>query len=477
MADKNTKKPDKSAVAETYSDYLKRRLSEITGENKGEIQKDSTKSKSAEKKDEKLRKKEKEEKSEPVNVPENDVDWKASIKNDNRSSKGQKDKQVDGESEDKKSASVLKRIGFIALAVVLVVVLIVGGYFAFLQMSFSRIEDMKYLEIQNNSSNRVMAGREYSISTFNIGFGAYDQNFSFFMDEGEMSNGTVTKGTSSRADSEENVKNNINGAISLIKSKALSDFYFFQEVDTSSNRSQFVNQVDMLREAFPEYASSYAVNSHSKFLFYPLAQPIGKMNSGIMTLSKFNVNYAIRRSLPISTGMIDKLFDLDRCFSVTKLPISGVDGKYLVLVNVHLSAYDEGDIRTEQIKMVYDYIDFEYNHNGNYVIVGGDFNLGLAGDSGIFNNSMKTPNWYKSLPDGYTKEDFAKIGFSFGYDISTTIGTCRDASIKYTQGVNLEVVIDGFITSGNVLVSAVETINGEFKNSDHNPVRMKFILN
>ena len=173
--------------------------------------------------------------------------------------------------------------------------------------------------------------------------------------------------------------------------------------------------------------------------------------------------------------MIDKLFDLDRCFMITKLPISG-STKYLVLVNVHLSAYDEGDIRKEQISMLYDYMDYEYNHNGNYVVVGGDFNLLLAGEAGLYNNHMKTPEWCQSLPEGYKAENFANIGYKINYDLSTTIGTCRDSSMKYTEGVNLEVVIDGFMTSGNITVTETSVIDGEFKNSDHNPVRMKFIL-
>ena len=296
------------------------------------------------------------------------------------------------------------------------------------------------------------------------------------MDEGEMMNGEKTQGKNARAFSEDDVKNNTTGAINLVKGANESDFYFFQEVDTNSTRSYYVDQQKMIQENFIGYASSYAVNAHSKYMFYPLSEPIGKMNSGIMTLSRYNVDYSIRRSLEISNGMIDKLFDLDRCFMVSKLPISGAPDKYLVLINVHLSAYDEGDIRSKQIAMLYDYINYEYNTNNNYVIVGGDFNLLLAGEAGLYNNNMKTPGWCQSLPDGYKAENFNQIGFNLNYDLTTTIGTCRDSSVRYVEGINLEVVIDGFITSGNITVKRTTVIDGEFKNSDHNPVRMEFIL-
>lgn len=469
MAENNEKNNGSTSGGNiSYVEILKRKLAE---------QAEKAKSQGAttlpEPDGKKLENRQKKEKKAVEKIEEKPKNWKETIKNDNRSAKGSKANS--GEVETKKERSLLKTLGIIVLCAVVAVVLIVGGYFAFLQVTYRRIEDMKYLATTNPQLTRLTDGAEYSITTFNIGFGAYGQSFSFFMDQGEMLNGTITQGKSSRAESEEDVLNNISGAVSLVKSKAVSDFYFFQEVDTDSTRSHYVNQVKLLNDAFSGYASVYAENAHSKYLFYPLTQPIGKINSGILTLSKYSIDYSVRRSLVIETGMIDKLFDLDRCFTISKLPIYG-SSKYLVLVNVHLSAYDDGDIRKQQIAALYDYMNYEYNTNKNYVVVGGDFNLCLAGESGIFNNGMKTPGWCQSLPEGYTADNFASIGYTINYDISATIGTCRDASIKYTEGLNLEVVIDGFMTSGNITVKSTSVIDGDFKNSDHNPVRMEFKL-
>lgn len=393
------------------------------------------------------------------------------IKNDNRSFK--KHKKEEGSETTTKS--VLKKLGAVALSIVLIVALVFGGYVIYLESTYSRIEDMKYIAVASNQTNRVMLGTDYSITTFNIGFGAYSQGYSFFMDEGSLIDGTKTKGEFSRALSEDEVKNNTAGAITLATSKALSDFYFFQEVDTNSSRSFYIDQSKMIRDSFGGYSSSFASNFHTGQLFYPINQPIGKINSGIMTLSKYSVSYSIRRSLPVSTSFIDKFFDLDRCFMVTKLPIYN-SSKELVLINVHLSAYDDGNIRKEQLAVLYDYINFEYNNNGNYVVVGGDFNHSLAGDASIFANQMQIPAWCKSLPNEYNEAKFKELGFNINYDLSTTIGSCRDASTYYVEGVNLEVIIDGFITSDNIKVKKIETIDGDFKNSDHNPVRLEFSL-
>lgn len=396
----------------------------------------------------------------------------SSIQNDKRSVKTAQTEEVGSKKSVK---AVIKTFAIILASIAIIAVCVLGGYVVYLQSSYKRIEDMKYIQVQDNQTNRIVIGTDYSIATFNIGFGAYSQGFSFFMDEGLMESGESTKGEYSRAYNKEEVENNTKGAISLVQNQALSDFYFFQEVDTDSSRSYYVDQSQMIRDSFSNYSSSFATNFHTGQLFYPLSEPIGKINSGIMTMSKYSVNYSIRRSLPVTNNFIEKFFDLDRCFMVTKVPIYN-SNKELVLINAHLSAYDDGDIRTQQLAVLYEYINYEYNTKGNYVIVGGDFNHSLAGDASVFKNKMQVPDWCKSLPDEYSEAKFNEIGFNINYDLSTTIGSCRDSSRYYEEGVNLEVILDGFITSANVLVKKVETIDGDFKNSDHNPVRIEFCL-
>ncbi len=54
-----------------------------------------------------------------------------------------------------------------------------------------------------------------------------------------------------------------------------------------------------------------------------------------------------------------KIVDLDRCYSVSRLPAS--DGRELVLINLHLSAYtSDGTVATELLKMLLQEMQAEY---------------------------------------------------------------------------------------------------------------------
>lgn len=86
-----------------------------------------------------------------------------------------------------------------------------------------------------------------------------------------------------------------------------------------------------------------------------------------------------------------KLLDLDRCYSLSRLPVE--DGRELCLYNLHLSAYtSDGAIATEQLKLLCADMAAEYQR-GNYVIAGGDFNKDVLGNSDeAFGNSLSGLN-------------------------------------------------------------------------------------
>ena len=91
---------------------------------------------------------------------------------------------------NKKAKSFLKAL-LLLLAGALVVVLI---YFLYVLLSFYRIPDNTELAIENNQSRIVEQGVEYTAVTYNVGFGCYSQEFSFFMDEAEWKDGSHTRG-------------------------------------------------------------------------------------------------------------------------------------------------------------------------------------------------------------------------------------------------------------------------------------------
>lgn len=355
-----------------------------------------------------------------------------------------------------KAKKIFKWIGAILLALVV----IVAAYLVYVFATYHRIEDNRAVEPENNSGRQVSADTPYVITTFNIGFGAYSSDYSFFMDGG----------TESRAFSKEAVIGNTEGAMGIIGDIA-PDFAFFQEVDTDSTRSYHVNQYDMLKETFSDMASDFAVNYDSAYLFYPILKPHGKSKAGLATFSGYEIESCVRRSLPIDTSVM-KFVDLDRCYSVTKVPAD--NGKYLCLYNIHLSAYTkDGSIRESQIKMLGDDMKSEYDA-GNYVVCAGDFNQDLYGNSGeIFKASQETPGWAEPFPKEFLPDGLALALPEVTDDLSPT---CRNADAPYVEGENFVTVLDGFILSDNVECVEVKNIDAGFEYSDHNPVKLTFRL-
>lgn len=355
------------------------------------------------------------------------------------------------------------------LGIIGLIFLIVLGYFIYLSAQYYRIADDIPIKVNTNLNNSILLKleTEYSISTYNIGFGAYSPDFSLFMDEGIMQDGTKTKGTYSRAKSKEIVESNTNGIIDEMQ-ELNTDFMFFQEVDVKADRSHNVDQMAMISNAFAEQNNTFAFNFHSGFLCYPIFNPIGSANGGIAILSKYKVENAIRKSLPINTSFLEKFFDLDRCLLINRLKIENSD-KELVLINLHLTAFDgNGEIREQQFNTLNTLLKKE-REKGNYVIAGGDFNYDIANSCGEFLSQQKKCPWIQNLP-----EDIIETGYNFA--TTKNAPTCRGSDIPYTEGVNYLVVVDGFIYSDNIVKISVENINKKFLHSDHNPVKFIFKL-
>ena len=172
----------------------------------------------------------------------------------------------------------------IAAGIVAAVILFAIVYVLYVVLQYRRIEDEKTLEIKNPETEKVRTKESYVVGTYNIGFGAYDKDFSFFMNKGRMLDGDMLiRGKYGKAASREAVVRNTEGAFSA--ARALKpDFMLFQEVDEKSHRARGVNQLEAAREAFRDYSSVYAENFHTAYLLYPLNDPHGKTRAGIVTL-------------------------------------------------------------------------------------------------------------------------------------------------------------------------------------------------
>lgn len=348
------------------------------------------------------------------------------------------------------------------LMVILIIILVLAVYLLYLFMTYDRIEDGQNLAIESDVElDQAFIGEEYTIVTQNIGFGAYSDDFTFFMDGGKES----------RARSEKAVYDNTEGVLREVKDLA-PDIILFQEVDLDSTRSFHVDQYELLRNEFGEYDSTKGINYDSAYLFYPLLEPHGKSLSSIATFSRFQMDKATRRSLPVSTGYA-KFFDLDRCYTITEIPVE--QGKTLFVYNVHLSAYGGSpEIRDGQMDMLIEDMK-EKISQGDYVICGGDFNHDFTGDSvQKLNKEVNDFGWAQPFPAEKLPADLKRC---VDYQGNQLVPTTRNTDIPYEKGVSFVVILDGFILSSNVTCTEVENIDNGFRFTDHNPVRLKFILN
>ncbi len=360
--------------------------------------------------------------------------------------------------------SILKKVLKVFIVIVLTVVLIFGAYIAYLALTYHRLPDnidLKINTLNSEEKEKLNTKKTYSITTYNVGFGAYTPEYSFFMDGGKQS----------WAESKESAKASINGAAEYIKSLS-PDFALWQEVDVDGTRTYHLNEYKLLKNSYEDYASSiFCQNYDSAFLFYPFTQPHGQNKSGIVTISKYPVTSSLRRSLPVSDS-VTKILDLDRCYSISKIPVK--NGKHLALFNVHMSAYGSSDkVRQGQINKLVKDMNKEYI-NGNYVICGGDFNhnLKLLNDNGGEYQSWAYPFPRNKLPENFRfciddKSEKEKAAMH---------ESCRNADEPYNPDTTYVVTVDGFIVSDNVICKKYENKDLQYKYSDHDPVYMEFKL-
>lgn len=379
----------------------------------------------------------------------------------------------------KKTVKKIFKVLGIVLGVILLALI---AYIIYLYASYHRIEDNLVLEVEPapdagedlegltsgarsasasalyNSS--LTTGQEYSALTYNLGFGAYTPDFSFFMDGGK----------SSWAKSKESVQDTIQGAGELIASYD-PDFALLQEVDLDSTRSYHVNEYSILKDCLSSYNSVFAQNYDSAFLFYPFTQPHGSSKSGLVLFSRYQVTDSLRRSFPVSTSF-SKFFDLDRCYSISRVPVD--NGKELVIFELHMSAYGNSDaIREGQIRMLADDMQKEYEA-GNYVLCGGDFNHDLKASE---DDSENRESWAYPFPRAILPDHFSFcIDQLTDEERDSLWDSARNADMEYVPGETYTVTLDGFIISDNIECVSYDNINTGYIYSDHDPVYLEFTL-
>lgn len=349
-----------------------------------------------------------------------------------------------------KKRKIFKATGIILL----IIVIALAAVLAYFTIREYRPDAEEKVEV-SGGMQVLNEGDSFTVLTYNTGYAALSRDEDFFMDGGSKV----------RPDSREVVENNLDGITSVMQEQD-ADFYFLQEVDRDAKRSYHIDELEYYEDALG-IDGMYACNFKCDFVPYPFP-PIGKVDAGLVTMTDYAVSDATRIALPESFQWPLKTCNLKRCMLETRIPIQGSD-RELVLINFHLEAYDSGEGKIAQSKMLAEKLQKEYEE-GNYVIAGGDFNQTFEGMDTY--PILDTENW---MPGTIGTED---IPDSFYFAVSDNVPSCRLLNGPYSGNYedSQVYVLDGFIVSDNLELISVENIDTDFAYSDHQPVRLEVAL-
>ncbi len=362
--------------------------------------------------------------------------------------------------KERKKKSLPRRILNWALVVIGSVIFLAAAFIGILTLREYKPEATESIELSGESSTKVLTDTPYNVLTYNIGYAALDAQSDFFMDGGD---GVLGR---SRAD----VRSNIENITATIANNS-ANIVFLQEVDVRSKRSYRINELEYITQQLGG-VSAFAYNYKCDYVPYPWPT-LGKISSGLLTVTSFSAVSAERIALSTPFSWPLSTCNLKRCLLVERIPVEGTDHE-LVLVNLHLEAYDDGEGKKAQTEMLAALLTDEYE-KGNYVIAGGDFNQTFPqvdmSEDGMY-YIKNTELWQPGTLDTEL--------FGSGWQIvcDTAVPTCRLLNQPYdpTSEETQYYVIDGYIVSPNVSVNMISTRDTEFAYTDHNPVFMNITL-
>lgn len=336
-------------------------------------------------------------------------------------------------------------------------IVISAGLVAFLV--FATVTDFKPAATENiavttpASIQPTIPAGKIELYTWNIGYCGLGSKMDFFYEGGKMVR-----------PSEEYYRQCRDGVISQVKSFGKPGIVLLQEVDWQSARTYNDLQANKIEASMPDYAATFATNYKVPFVPVPPGSPMGKVNSGILTLSQYKPVEAMRYQFPSAYSWPKKLFMLDRCFLLTRYNVS--NGKQLVVINTHNSAYaDAVELRARELNLLKNLFETEFA-KGNYVIAGGDWNQNPVP---YIPDSIRDGNITYAITPGIPP-DFLPPGFTWAYD--PNYPTNRNVDTPYTKGRTPTTLIDFFVLSPNINLVSTNTVSTGFEFADHQPVGM-----
>ncbi len=310
--------------------------------------------------------------------------------------------------------------------------------------------------VRKNTNHSILPDNaELSIMTWNIGYAGLGGDMDFFYDGGKK---VRTK--------KHIAEKNLTAITEVLKKHHNTDIFLLQEVDKKAKRSYRINQYKYLQAELPNFHCSFGKNYDVFYVPVPVFQTMGKVVSGIVNMSRYKPLHSVRYAYPGGYEWPKRLFMPRRCFLVDVYRIN--NNKELYIINTHHSAFDDGNLKKQEMKKLKNFAVNQYME-GNYIAIGGDWNQMPPDFSPDFNNYM---------PDSSNVPAIAKDYFLYGWTwaYSDEVPTNRSLNKPFNKQSSGTRTLDFFLLSPNIKLIDVKGIDLGFVNADHQPVKIKIKL-
>ena len=335
----------------------------------------------------------------------------------------------------------------VAIAVLLLLVAMTG-----VVVLANRLRSPRYGGIPFNGPDRTAtAGAALRMVTWNIGYGSLGAGADFVADGGRSFRPIGRRGIAAAAE-----------AIGETLAGFDADLLLLQEMAAASFATRSVDVKGSVLRRMKGYRAAYWEDFATTMLPPPF-----DISNGMMTLSRVSAPECAARALPQEPGF--RFGFLKKHYGALATRIRTEDGREWAILNVHLSAFDDGGrVRAKQVAALMEMAEAEYRQ-GSHVVVGGDWNMRLVDTSFPHETEEKFLSWIHDFPRETVPE-----GWTFGIDPS--VPSVRSLNRSYEAGINYVTIVDGFLVSPNVAIKRVETCDLGFLHSDHQPVMASLLM-
>lgn len=292
-------------------------------------------------------------------------------------------------------------------------------------------------------------GRELTVSTWNLGYAGLGADSDFVADRGKHLFPPSRAAT----------RRNLDGILAMA-SELKSDIAFYQEVSDASPLSFWAPLDRRLRHLHSDKLYLFQRDIATRLLVWPL-----RICHGLVMATSIRPQAVETIPLPLEPAPTMGLIRRQYALQLARLSGSGGQAGWSV-INLHLSAFDEGNLRQDQLRAAINLAAAEYAM-GRHVVMGGDWNLALVARELSSAEEAHALFWLRPFPREILPE---------GWRIATPAEspTVRTNHQPYVAGVNPTATIDGFLVSPNVEIVSVAARNTGFLMSDHQPVLARF---